>query len=377
MKNKSQKIINVKMNKLFIVLVLQIFLVSCIKKSDNQTITPPVLIDNYQCQTIPVLQFRAQNEITVLFDNTIIEKLSISAIPITNGAMSENKKGYFSVRFQIGVSNLADYVIDVPNTSTLEMLVKSIEYSFQYQLSNGDFQVIIPAGTNYPPPSEGDLASGNAFFMSSLGSALLALQESSFYNNPSNSSYKNRIEILRPKIQSALNFLVTKNSLLQDYDASAPNRLLFDALAFYSIGKWLDDNNGKNVGLNFVKIALTKRTDKGYFIEKGGWDSSYQGVGLSIGFKLLSIFDANETLKQPLWDCLSCGTNWLKSRILASGEISTQGNTRVYSGGEMFLGVSKTVAWKSTMIAFFNMKYLSGENNYGDLANKILTFYQN
>ena len=42
----------------------------------------------------------------------------------------------------------------------------------------------------------------------------------------------------------------------------------------------------------------------------------------------------------------------------------------------MFLGVSKTVAWKSTMIAFFNMKYLSGENNYGDIANKVLTFYQ-
>ena len=365
------------MNKIFLILLLQIFFISCVKKSDNQTITPPVLIDNYQCKTIPVLQFKTQNEITSLFDNEIIEKLSISAIPITNGAMSENKKAYFSVRFQIGISNLADYVVDVPNTSTLDMLVKSIEYSFQHQLSNGDFQVIIPAGTNFPAPSEGDLASGNAFFMSSLGSALLALQESDFYNNPSNSGYRNRIEILRPKIQSALNFLLTQNNLLQNYDASAPNRLLFDALAFYSIGKWLDDNNGKNVGLNFVKIALTKRTDKGYFIEKGGWDSSYQGVGLSLGFKLLSIFDTGETLKQPLWDCLSCGTNWLKSRILVSGEISTQGNTRVYSGGEMFLGVSKTVAWKSTMIAFYNMKYLSGENNYGDIANKVLTFYQN
>ena len=111
-------------------------------------------------------------------------------------------------------------------------------------------------------------------------------------------------------------------------------------------------------------------------MEKGGYDSSYEGVGLSIGFKLLSILDTNETIKQPLWDCLSCGTNWLKSRILPSGEISTQGNTRVFPGGEQFLGVPKGVAWKNTLLSLLNMNYLSGEEDYALKANKVLNFYQ-
>jgi hypothetical protein len=358
-----------------VMLFLLLFMTSsCHKKADQ---VPAVIIDdNYQCQTNAIIQFKTQNEITALFDDVIIEKLASSNAPNINGAMSNNINAYFSVRFQIGISNLADYAIDVQNTTALEKVIKSIEYSFQYQLANGDFQLVIPPNTNYPTPSEGDLASGNAFFLSSLGLALLALEESAYYNSTPNISFKNRIEILRPKIQTALNYLTTKNSVLQVYDKDAPNRLFFDAVAFYSLGKWLNDTSGRVIGLNFAQLGISKKSPKGYFLENGGWDSSYEGVGLSVGFKFLSILNSNETIKQPLWDCLSCGTNWLKSRILPSGEISTQGNTRVFPGGEQFLGTPKTVAWKSTLLSLFTMKYLSGVDEYAVIANKVLTFYQ-
>ena len=358
-----------------VILYLLFFMIaSCHKK--NEQVPAVIIDDNYQCQTIAILQFKTQNEITALFDDIIIQKFASSNAPNINGAMSRNINAYFSVRFQMGISNLADYAIDIQNTIALEKVIKSIEYSFQYQLANGDFQVVIPPNTNYPTPTEGDLASGNAFFLSSLGPALLALEESTYYNSTFNVSFKNRIEVLRPKIQSALNYLTTKNTVLQVYDKDAPNRLFFDGLAFYSLGKWLNDTNGKVIGLNFAQLGISKKSPKGYFLEKGGWDSSYEGVGLSVGFKLLSILNTNETIKQPLWDCLSCGTNWLKSRILPSGEISTQGNTRVFPGGEQFLGAPKTVAWKSTLLSLLNMRYLSGADEYALTANKVLTFYQ-
>ena len=359
------------MKNLFIITLFLIMGFSCNKNNEEF-----IVEENYQCKTENILQYKSQNEITNLFDDYIIKNLASSNIPDLNGALSNNKNGYFSVRFQIGMSNLADYTIDIQNTTNLEMLVKSIEYSFQYQQTNGDFQIIIPPNSNFPTPTEGDIASGNAFFLSSLGLSLLALEESTFYNSIINLNFKTRIENLRPQIQNSLNWLKTKQQILENYDLNAPNRLFFDAVAFYSLGKWLNDSNSKSIGINFAQIGISKKTNNGYFIENNGWDISYQGVALAVGFKLLSILSPDETIKQSLWECLSCGTNWQKSRILTTGEISTQKNTRVFSGGEQFLGVQKTVAWKSTIIAFLNMKYLSGNSEYETLSDRIITFYQ-
>jgi len=82
-----------------------------------------------------------------------------------------------------------------------------------------------------------------------------------------------------------------------------------------------------------------------------------------------------EDLKGRLWDCLSCAADWQKSRTLESGEISTEGNTRVYSGGEDFLGREKDVDWVDTMVGFFMMGYYSSEPSYESTAEEILDFY--
>jgi hypothetical protein len=360
--------------KNLIVLILLTFSSTCCHKKKTSTPIQSELDDNYQCKIDNIISFKTQNEITNLFDNSIIQSLANSNAPDLNGAMSNNKTGYFSVRFQMAISNLADYAIDSESPAALEAITKAIEYSFQYQLANGDFQIVVPA--NSPNPTSVDIASTNAFFLSSLGASLLALQESPFYNDPSNITYKNRIEVLRPKILTSLNWLISNQTLLANYDANAPNRLFFDAIAYYSVGKWLNNTTGKSIGLNFAQSAILKKSSKGYFMEGDGWDSSYQGVSLINGFKLLSIFDTNELLRQPLWDCISCGTNWQVSRILSTGEISTSGNTRVYPGGEQFLGSEKKVAWKSTVITLLTMRYLSGKIEYETVANKVRAFYE-
>ncbi len=361
------------MRNFITIITLTLGITCCNEKSSNGQIQAE-LNDNYQCRTDAIIKFKTQNEITALFDNSIIQNLATSNAPDINGAMDNNKSGYFSVRFQMAISSLADYAVDSENPAAFEATIKAIEYSFQYQLANGDFQIAVPS--NSPNPTSGDIASANAFFISSLGVSLLALQESHFYNNPLNINYKNRIEALRPKIAASSNWLISNQTLLQKYDSNAPNRLFFDAIAFYGVGKWLNNEIGKNIGLSFAQLANSKRSSKGYFLEGDGWDSSYQGVSLINGFKLLSILDANENLRQPLWDCLSCGTNWQVSRILSTGEISTKGNKRVYPGGEQFLGVEKKMAWKSTVIALLTMKYLSGKNEYETYATKVITYYE-
>jgi len=97
-----------------------------------------------------------------------------------------------------------------------------------------------------------------------------------------------------------------------------------------------------------------------------------------LGFELFTLITINsENLsKNEIEKIVSCATDWQKSRVLSTGEISTAGNTRVFSGGEEFLGNEKGVDVIKTVKAFFYMNTLSNENQYESLAQKIIEYYQ-
>lgn len=352
----------------FVSFMLLSFLFFSCNKSDKTVVdTPLCVVDSNQ-------RFLTQNEMTAAFRNDIIEKLATSNQTDASGALDRNKTAYFHVRFQMGVSPLADFAVDAQNSTALEMVVRAIEYSFKYQLQDGDFQLVIPpdlAATS--AATEGDKASGIAFFYSALGAGLLALQDNSGYQGQT--AAKNRIEVLVPKFHLSLNYLKSKIDLLKQIDADAPNRLFFDALAFYAMGKYLNDPNAMKIGLDFVGLALTKQQPEGYFMEGTGFDSSYQGVGVAMGFRLLSILKSDEPIRQLLYDRLACATRWEITRIKPTGEITTEGNSRVHAGGETFLGMEKQVAYTSVLIALWNMYYLCGKAEYNDVADKVLNFY--
>ncbi|MDX2130316.1 MAG: hypothetical protein SFU91_14875 [Chloroherpetonaceae bacterium] len=330
---------------------------------------------NYQCQIIPNQNNLTRNQLLQSFDSNILQGLASVDVPNSEGAMSRNKNGYFHVRFQVGILAQSDYAVAKQNSQALEYAIKSIEYSFAKQQPDGNFELVVPPNLASQTPNQADLASGVSFFLASVGLALNNFEQSSWYNSTTMASYKNRIEALRPKITLAANWLLAQKNILETADQNAPNRLFFNALALYGLGIWLNDNNLKNAGISFTNLGISKKHPEGYFLEGNGWDSSYQGVSLNVGFNLYSILPNSLNLKANLWNCLSCASDWQKSRILASGEISTQGNIRVYPGGESFLGEPKQVDWIKSMVGLFAMGYYSNSNTYISVASKIKEFY--
>ena len=338
---------------------------------------PMVAPESYQCQTAPLKATFTQNELTRAFNPVIIDRLGQANLPDAQGAQSRNQVAYFHVRFQTGISPLADYAVGRENLTALDQVVRATEYSFAHQRPAGDFTLVIPSNmATQPPPTAADLASGVAFFLASAGPALLALDESDWYRNAAATApHRARVAALRPAVQRAAAWLVQQRGILAAYDSLAPNRLYFDAVAYYSLGRYLNDEPTRQVGLRFARQAMRTQHGRGYYQEGSGYDSSYQGVGLAVGFRLLTLLPATEPLRTDLWNSLSCGTDWQASRVLASGEISTQGNTRVYPGGEAFLGAEKKVAWTSTMLACWDMYYFTGLDQYRELANRLIAHY--
>ncbi len=313
---------------------------------------------------------------------TLIRQLPTEVIigltkePTAEGALGRNKDGYFHVRFQLDLGFLASYATRFSSDEALSKYILATEYSFARQKPTGDFELLIPANLLYlGQPSNGDLSSGISFFMSALGQSLVLLEQSTWYKNRPTDQLTTRLINLKTKFQLGLAYLKTQKEVLKQYDADAPNRLFFDALAFYAMGTYLKDDQAKIMGIEFIELALAKQNVVGFYTEGGGFDSSYNGVSIRLALVLLGILPAQEPMYDRLIKSVSCSVQWQASRILATGEISLQGNTRVYPGGEQFLGQEKSVAWVDTLLAFNFTTTFSSDQSYLALAKKIQTFY--
>lgn len=168
--------------------------------------------------------------------------------PSPAGALGRNMDGYFHVRFQLDMGYLAAYAIRFASNDALDKFVLACEYSFSHQKPGGDFELVIPENLKaLGEPSEGDLTSGTSFFMGTLGSSLMALEQSAWFNDQAAVSLIQRLSELEDDIQLSINYLKSKKELLKSYDNDAPNRLFYDALAFYSLGKYLNDQQSISI----------------------------------------------------------------------------------------------------------------------------------
>lgn len=332
---------------------------------------------------LPITSYDIANELS--YNDLILQigqnKLSQAVEqPSSIGALGRNKDGYFHVRFQVNMTSLSDFAVVTERYDALQHLLNTIKYSFDRQLTDGSFEFSPPDelvnSPSHSPLVTGDLESGTAFYVSSLGLSLLSLQNSDwFVSSQETQLIKEEIELLKPSFEKTLDYLLSKKEILKQYDANAPNRLLFDALAYYSLGKYLSRNDAQNVAFEFIGLALDLVDfDQGYFIEGGGWDSSYNGVAIKLAMELLSLIE-DSVQKEKLSKAIIPATTWQISKIKESGEVSTEGNTRVYEGGESFLGKEKGVDYVKIVRALYYFGNLTDSPDIVGLGDKVLTFY--
>lgn len=283
-----------------------------------------------------------------------------------------NLKEYFHVRFQLEMVLLSEYAVNKEDEDILDATVKSIEYSFKYQKNDWSFELVIPSNI-HNKLSKWDLESWTAFFLSALSTTLNILHSSEWYS--SHHDYVEKIEWYAQKFQLSLDYLKSKKILLGEYDKETPNRLLFDANAYYWMWDILWDDEAKDIGLTFMNNALDFQHKDGYYIEKDWYDSSYQAVWLVQWYillpKLNNFYDVYRLRKSLLkW------TLWLQTRIKSTWEVSTEWNSRVYDWGESFLWKKKQVDAKWVYSSFIYAYLYTWNIEYLETAKKVLEFYR-
>jgi hypothetical protein len=317
-------------------------------------------------------------ELMNVFEPHILRAEYQNNLPDSTGAMDRNIGKYFQVRYQMGLVYLINYAIVNKDQEALTKFLSAVNYSFQYQASKGDFPIVVPNRSglsNVPAPS--DSTGLLSFFLSSMGTAYLSLDQSDWFKNtPELISCRNRINSFKEKISLSAHYFLSRSDVLFNSDKGYANRYFFAALSFFTTGEYLADDELKLKGLFFLTEALKLQADDGYFIEKGGYDSSYNGVSLRLAFILYAFLPDDHPMKKPLWQGIIKALQWQGRRILTTGEISAEGNTRVYPGGEKFLGNEKGIDWSSSVKAFYMMYYYTENSRYKQQALLIEGYYR-
>ncbi|WP_019502922.1 hypothetical protein [Pseudanabaena sp. PCC 6802] len=288
------------------------------------------------------------------------------------GAVGLNKQGYISVGLQRHSSQQLAYGLLTKDITLLDTSIKVLEYGFDRQQQDGSFQ------TTPLSLSTGVSAQDTAFFFYDVGHTLLLAKNSTWFQTaPETANLRSRLQNLLDPISHSLSWLNQQSSTLQSKDKSGTNRLFIDANAYYLVGKALGRDDAIALGKNFARMALQQQSSEGFFLERGGYDSSYNAVALRHAILFyMNLEPEAKTLRQELWQGIEKGINWQLTRIAPSGEVLTAGNTRILPSGEQYAltGTVKKVDYKEVILALDYYAKITGSAVAQDAANRVRNY---
>jgi hypothetical protein len=249
------------------------------------------------------------------------------ARPDEKGMVAYNRDGFKSPEFQRDAMHYLICAVVRGDERCVEEAWRAIDAAFDHQTENGSFS---------RPGAPCGGPSAMALWLASLDEAILVLRESEL-----GPKYRERIAQLMPKIHKAARWLAQPRyqERLEREDADAPNRLLFDALAYGLSGLLTGDEDLQRIGRRFVDLAMTRyRPSDGVFLERGGPDSSYQAVA-ALKLQVWTLYFPDKGLETAA----DRAVRWEIGRVGPDGRIDVAGNTRTGLGQEQWMGREKGV----------------------------------
>lgn len=278
--------------------------------------------------------------------------LSVAGAGIPNnsqGLLGRNREwgGMYSPRFQVGAGQALRVTLVAGRPAEGKKAFQAIKAGTSVIRSDGYVPTSLPRQVSGGAVvKHQDVVSAAAFFLADACPAVLALREA---DNASSYASASDLAAVTQALSRAVNWLVGERHVLTAADAEAPNRLLLNALAYRSCGTLAGNQQALVEASRFAGMAQAVFHNDGYFLERGGWDTSYQSVAIRAGNELMlsGYPDASGEMSR----ILRVGSDWLAGRIDSRGRLDSSGNTRTCTGGETFLGDEKQVSVREVFLA--------------------------
>mgnify|MGYP000938543954 CR=1 FL=1 len=301
---------------------------------------------------------------TNLIANTVLGYLNWSEMASTGawGANAKWEQGNASewhIELQRYGEDLITGGLIHNNTSAISAGLKAFDWGFARQRSDGSF-----SGTADPFHS-------TSLFVEAVANAVLVLKQS-----PLASTYRSKIDSYTNRLDKAAQWMTSSSIWSNGVKNNSPythrRYIVADALAMTSklVG---GDSRLLSYARSQISSGLAAQWDNGVNPELGGYDSSYQTLGISYATRWVTYFP-NDSLTQGVKRMISKALAWEETKIKATGQIDTSGSVRtgVEDGPS---GTTKTVDWKKAVDAFAYWYQRTGDKRWQLDAQKIAQFY--
>lgn len=285
--------------------------------------------------------------------------------PGTNGLIGFHQRQgrWFEAGMQRGGCWMLIGAVVAGDRAAADEAWRSVEVTFEHQLADGGFQSEPKPEATHPPtlPERVETA---FFYLQELGHAILVVQAS-----PMEPHFRDRIAALRPGIRRACDFIQSGYDGIIRKAGHTANRMFIAAKAFGLCGILLDDPALKESSRKLVAVAMAKRDAEGVFIESGGRDSSYNAVSLLMA-GVLNLYLQDRELDAAMVKAMA----WERTRILPTGEVRVDGNTRTGVGKEVFMGQPKNVNYREVALALCYHGMVHDDPSAVALAEKVFAW---
>ena len=218
-------------------------------------------------------------------------------------------------------------------------------------------------GGNFPGTS--DAFHSTSFFVEAAARAMLLLQQS---GDP---AYQQVIRQDTPKIEAAARWLMEPyvGAMGRAGDAPYTHRRWILAAALGETAALTGDRAMASAAEAYARMGLSQQTRQGVNPEKGGYDVSYQALGLLMAAR----YDAactDPSLRASIGKMIVKGLDWESTKVDAQGNVSAVGSTR--TGKEYGpAGNLKMVTYPIIVEAFTAGAAITGNGGFEATAGRI------
>jgi hypothetical protein len=190
--------------------------------------------------------------------------------------------------------------------------------------------------------------------------------------------FSGRIATMRPRLAAAARWLAEARNV-SAARAQLDQHVSRYFLTGYALGasaRVVNDPVLAFVGEDLVNAGLALQHQNGYFPERGGFDSSFQGEALVY---LLRYYDhaATADMRRTIDAKLPAALRWLESRVQPTGAIQFGGNTRTGAAQERDrTGQPRRVSAVAVARAFGLARYVLADVRYESIAKTIASARQ-
>ncbi|MBW4615760.1 MAG: hypothetical protein KME21_21265 [Desmonostoc vinosum HA7617-LM4] len=245
------------------------------------------------------------------------------------------------------------------NSEAIKTGFKLFEWGFARQSSDGSFSM-----TN-------DRFHSTSLFVQAVAHTLLFVQQS-----PYSKQYAKEVAKYKPLVHRAARWMISADVWRKGniYNKPFTHRRYLVAAALGLTGKLTNDQQLISYARKSIEDGLSSQTADGVNPERGGFDTSYQVVGVVYAQRWVTYFP-NDSLTPKVVAMINKALTWEHSRVLPSGEISNEGNTRTAGQESARSGKTKAVAYNTVVRAFAYWGSATGNQKWNAIALKIAKYY--